>query len=421
VASGRIGLRDAVPEACAVGVAAKEGKLDGQGTTKNFVTWGLEETFTCNDDDQIRGFNCGKLEVRHCCQTGPCPAGEELGSDEETCYSIEVTQQKCPSADCWTYEVDTCVLKSSCKTYLECTPELMDFRFSFDQLIGAKNTHDQKPDVEGCPLQDSDAKMIIDEAEVDVEGVDKMWKYEPGTCDSTVSRVKDDNDVEWIEVKKTLVYGDSPDAAQKVQDTVVYLQDSATIAIEFVCRYPATVTLTTDQITVKSSDTSVEGKLLAKVGSWSSALAMDFKDEDGNNLADDFVGVLGATLRVSVAWSVFESEIGKKLNWYIPYCEVQGLLEDGEVDDSKKMSIIKNMCFAQIFEAKPISESQMNTADYRFSFQTFSFDAAGEKKQQVSCNVNFCIVGDECDAIKPAEMVCDAENIFDWKKAADIE
>ena len=58
---------------------------------------------------------------------------------------------------------------------------------------------------------------------------------------------------------------------------------------------------------------------------------------------------------------------------------------------------------------------------FRFSFQTFSFDAAGEKKQQVSCNVNFCIVGDECDAIKPAEMVCDAENIFDWKKAADIE
>ena len=66
--------------------------------------------------------------------------------------------------------------------------------------------------------------MTIDEEEVDVEGVDKMWKYEPGTCDSTVSRVKDDNDVEWIEVKKTLVYGDSPDAAQKVQDTVVYLQ-----------------------------------------------------------------------------------------------------------------------------------------------------------------------------------------------------
>ena len=58
---------------------------------------------------------------------------------------------------------------------------------------------------------------------------------------------------------------------------------------------------------------------------------------------------------------------------------------------------------------------------FRFSFQTFSFDAEGEKQQQVSCHVNFCIVGDECDAIKPDETTCDAEEVFDWKKASEID
>ena len=62
------------------------------------------------------------------------------------------------------------------------------------------------------------------------------------------------------------------------------------------------------------------------------------------------------------------SELGKKLNWFIPECTVQGLLENGDVDESKQMPIIKNSCFAQIFNGKPISESQMSSADYRRVF-----------------------------------------------------
>merc|ERR1712157_447005 len=129
----------------------------------------------------------------------------------------------------------------------------------------------------------------------------------------------------------------------------------------------------------------------------------------------------GSVLPVSVTWSVHASELGKKLNWFIPECKVQGLFENGEVDESKQMPIIKNFCFAQIFNAKPLSESQMSSADFRFSFETFSFDANGERKQRLLCEISFCVVGDECDKIKRAEKACDTENIFDWKKAAEIQ
>ena len=129
----------------------------------------------------------------------------------------------------------------------------MDFRFNFNQLFGAKNTFDQKSDVVSCPLTasgncgltawlvffkrffllylnftdkttDLDPKMIIDEEEVVVDGVDRMWKYEPGKCDSSVTRLTDENEEDWIEVKKTLSFGEKADITQNVLDTVVYLE-----------------------------------------------------------------------------------------------------------------------------------------------------------------------------------------------------
>ena len=66
--------------------------------------------------------------------------------------------------------------------------------------------------------------MIIEEEEIIVSGVDTMWKYEPGKCDSEVSRATDDNNIEWIEVKKTLIYGSGEETPKIVQETAVYLE-----------------------------------------------------------------------------------------------------------------------------------------------------------------------------------------------------
>ena len=51
-----------------------------------------------------------------------------------------------------------------------------------------------------------------------------MWKYEPGKCDSSVTRLTDENEEDWIEVKKTLSFGEKADITQNVRDTVVYLE-----------------------------------------------------------------------------------------------------------------------------------------------------------------------------------------------------
>lgn len=60
-------LAEDVAPACEHGVTGKEGTLGGASSTKNYVSWGLSTTFECNDADQIRGFTCGAMQVRHCC------------------------------------------------------------------------------------------------------------------------------------------------------------------------------------------------------------------------------------------------------------------------------------------------------------------------------------------------------------------
>merc|ERR1712176_1146669 len=151
-------------------------------------------------------------------------------------------------------------------------------------------------------------------------------------------------------------------------------------------------TLTTKEITVKKTATSAE-ETFAQTGSWASSLSMNFKDENWEeNLADDYVSVLGSTLRVDVGWSIYESPLAEKLNWYLSGCDVQSLLEDGEID----------------------------TENTIFSFKTFSFNAQAEKKQQVSCEVAFCLVEDECDLITQETITCDNEAIFSWKKSSEI-
>lgn len=80
------------------------------------------------------------------------------------------------------------------------------------------------------------------------------------------------------------------------------------MAVEFICRYPTSFTLTTKEITVKKTATSAE-ETFAQTGSWASSLSMNFKDENWEeNLADDYVSVLGSTLRVDVGWSIYERQ-----------------------------------------------------------------------------------------------------------------
>ena len=62
-------------------------------------------------------------------------------------------------------------------------------------------------------------------------GADTMWRHQPGMCNSEVSRIKDEDGNDWIEIKKTLLYGaQEPEegagpSKQKIRDRFVYLEE----------------------------------------------------------------------------------------------------------------------------------------------------------------------------------------------------
>ena len=58
----------------------------------------------------------------------------------------------------------------------------MDFRWNNAKLLG-ENTIHKNPQA-SCPIQDS----VGDVGSTTPTGVDKMWRYAPASCDSTVTR-----------------------------------------------------------------------------------------------------------------------------------------------------------------------------------------------------------------------------------------
>ena len=66
-------------------------------------------------------------------------------------YHIGATIDDCPSTACWEIVEDECSLKSTCNTNLSCTPDEMDFKFNFNELIGADNTINQELEADSCP------------------------------------------------------------------------------------------------------------------------------------------------------------------------------------------------------------------------------------------------------------------------------
>ena len=86
-----------------------------------------------------------------------CPADKGLTDDQKTCIEpdLALAAQNCPSHTCWTWEDEKCKLKDSaldqCHTYLSCFPDMMDFRFDMETLIG-KNMVNKLTTDTTCPL-----------------------------------------------------------------------------------------------------------------------------------------------------------------------------------------------------------------------------------------------------------------------------
>ena len=83
----------------------------------------------------------------------------------------------------------------------------------------------------------------------------------------------------------------------------------------------------------------------------------------------NYVGILGETFYVRVAWSVHDKPIGQKLKWYISGkikrheyeklhmisgCTVKDLNEDG-TESGTEVTIIDKVCYASILQTTPKS------------------------------------------------------------------
>ena len=63
---------DDMEASCPNGAVGKWGTLGGEHETK-FIVSGFESLsskFTCNQEDQVRGFECGVKSVKYCCKKG---------------------------------------------------------------------------------------------------------------------------------------------------------------------------------------------------------------------------------------------------------------------------------------------------------------------------------------------------------------
>ena len=99
-------------------------------------------------------------------------------------------------------------------------------------------------------------------------GIDSQWKYDLGSCDSTVERSEDGTE---ILITKTIEYG-GDNSGKTLSSARIFLDDAATTTIKFCCRFKATHTAGSDEIEIKNP-ALIEGKLETE-GSWKESFSV---------------------------------------------------------------------------------------------------------------------------------------------------
>jgi len=346
-----------------------------------------------------------------------CPSGFERASDKITCVSIADADKHCPTSSCWTYENNPktgklhCKLKtekiSQCAMYLNCEPDIMDFRFNQASLLGENTVLIN--DESTCPIAASSGLI----GTVAATGADKMWKHAPASCDSEVTRETKD-DQEWIVVKKSFQWrGDN--TAKAIGTAAIYLDDAATATIEICCRFLASHRATSDEIEIKEPNL-VEGKMEAE-GSWADSLAIEYTESTfTTKRPEDFVGLLGSTFYVRVTWSVGDAEtypMAAKLNWYVSDCTVS----DVNLGTGKSVTIIEDQCFAGVLDTTKVSATMQSDEMFKFTYKSFSFNDSGGGEQKISCDIQFCLKDTECSTQTDlANLSCDGGSKYKWAK-----
>ena len=105
-------------------------------------------------------------------------------------------------------------------------------------------------------------------------GIDSQWKYDLGSCDSTVERSKDGTE---ILITKTIEYG-GDNSGKTLSSARIFLDDAATTTIKFCCRFKATHIAGSDEIQIQNPN-MIDGKLETE-GSWKESLSVSKDNSD---------------------------------------------------------------------------------------------------------------------------------------------
>merc|ERR1712176_125577 len=346
-----------------------------------------------------------------------CDYGLQFDSFGRKCTSKTEAEKHCPTSDCWTYEMDEesgkkkCFMKkgqaardSGCNMYLYCSPDIMDFRWNSAKLFGDNTVHNN--DFESCPIETS----VGDVGTTTPTDVDQMWKHAPASCDSTVTRETDLDGTDKILITKAFTFQAAEGTAEGMNvGSTIYLEAAATVTVEVRCQFMATQSATSDDIAIEAGQ-SAEGKLDA-VGSWDGSFTIEFTDNAYETKKTD-AAKFGEMHFVKVSWTVDSaSPLTEKINWYVDDCTVSDV-----ADDSLKVDVIKDQCFASVINAINTSPNMLSTSDFRFTFKSFAFTKAGNGNQKISCNINFCLKdNNECRSETNKEnLICVAEEPEKW-------
>merc|ERR1712136_604504 len=220
-----------------------------------------------------------------------------------------------------------------------------------------------------------------------------MWQHAPASCDSTVTRENVDGK-DMIIITKAFEY--QGDGTGKNLGSTIFLDDAATVTIEVCCKFMATQSATSDGIAIAA-------------GSWDGSLKIEFTDNTYATKKTD-AAILGESHYVKVSWTVGASALANKVNWYVDDCTVSDA-----TDANKKVDVIENQCFASVINAINESNNMLSTSDFKFEFKSFSFNAAGNGSQMITCNINFCLKETECAAeTAKTGLNCDVNEAEKW-------
>ena len=158
-------------------------------------------------------------------------------------------------------------------------------------------------------------------------------------------------------------------------DVTVNLGESS-LELEFVCLYDMDVTIASKEYTIE--DAAISG---TTTGSGSLAAGFSLTLTSDSNFA------LGTMMDVAASWELSFPDLSISFE----ECNAQ--------QDGKSVTIIKDFCLAEVFDAGGMSKSN---SDISFGYRLFSIDETSSLEQIVVCELNIC--SDNCP--KPTDEEC---------------